>query len=85
MFWRLTLREIDLVLDGVNSRRRHEANIALQAAWLNARLSAYPPEKPAQFPKLSAILQKKPERGSAEANWQDKRDQVKAWVASLKR
>lgn len=57
----------------------------LTAAWLNAKLTAYPPEKPDKFTKLNAILHKPAIKGSAEANWQDKRDQVKAWVGAFRR
>lgn len=64
MFWRLTLREISVILDGVSNRLKREHNERAWAVWHTAYLTAYAPQKSREFTKLKTLLhgEDKPKR-----------------------
>lgn len=55
-FWRLTLREINVILDGALSRLKREHNERAWLAWHTAHLTVYAPQKSSQFQKLETLL-----------------------------
>lgn len=83
MFWRLTLREIDIILTGVSKRLIQERNLAMEAAWHTARLTAYAPEKGRDFTKLKDMLYREKSEKVA-SDWQDKLAEVQSWVSGFK-
>lgn len=51
MFWRLTLKEISLVIDGVTSRRNRERDERMSLAW---HIEALARQK--KLPKLDSMM-----------------------------
>lgn len=62
LFWRLTVREIGVILDGVTNRLKRERNDRMSLAWHNAYMTAYAPEKSRKFWKLKDLVDGKPIR-----------------------
>ncbi|MEP9374995.1 hypothetical protein [Mesorhizobium sp. KR1-2] len=79
LFWRLTLREINLVLDGVATRLRRDHNNRAWAVWHTAYLTAYAPEKPTNFTKLKSLLHDAPVK-SRSSDWRGEFAAFSAWA-----
>jgi hypothetical protein len=80
-FWKISLLEFQITLDGVADRLTRERDDRLEAAWINARLSAYPPDKPSQFVKLDKLLagdRAKPRR-KAKQDWKAQAALLENW------
>lgn len=81
-FWGLSALEVQIVLDGVSDRLDREHDDRLEAAWINARLSAYPPEKSSQFTKLDKLLinpeRAKPQR-PVKQDWRSQEAALANW------
>lgn len=84
LFWRLTLREIGLVLNGTASRLRREHNDRAWAVWHTAYLTAYAPEKPKNFTKLKALLHDAPAEKPASVDWRGEFAAFSAWAGARK-
>lgn len=70
-----------MIIEGVADRRARERNDRIEQAWLTARLSAYPPEKPAQFVKLDRLLtddRAKPRR-APKLDWKAQEALLASW------
>lgn len=60
--WAFSAREAMAILAGAERRGQREHDELMTAAWITARLSAYPPEKSDKFLKLEKLLIVKPSR-----------------------
>lgn len=79
LFWRLTLREIGIVLDGSANRLRREHNDRAWAVWHTAYLTAYAPEKPRDFTKLKLLLHDAPVK-TRSLDWRNEFAAFSAWA-----
>jgi len=85
LFWKLTLREIKVILDGAGLRLKREHNSNAWAVWHMAFLSSYVPEKPSNFVRLSKLLWNDPSRPKQQPDWQRSEQAFAAWAKSYTR
>jgi len=79
LFWRLTLREIGVILDGEAARAKRQRSDTAWLAWHTAAL-----QRVKKFPKLKDMLPSAPRKPHV----QTVAEQVaiaKAWTAALSR
>ncbi|MQP38651.1 hypothetical protein CQ059_04855 [Brucella pseudogrignonensis] len=80
MFWRLTLREIAVVLDGVASRLRRERN---ENAWLAWHIEALARSK--KLPKLADMMETSPKKQKRRQTVAEQISIAHRWTAALTR
>ena len=59
LFWRLTLHEVELVIEAAVNRLDREQRLALEIAWQTANLTGISFNSPKKFPSLSRFLPRK--------------------------
>ncbi|MBP1842011.1 hypothetical protein J2046_000255 [Rhizobium petrolearium] len=80
-FWRLTFREIDIIIRGAQARQRNRFKALAWLAWHIAFMSRYAPDKARTFWKLEKLVTWKSVADKPrEANWQEQFAKVSAWV-----
>ncbi|MCV3209602.1 hypothetical protein OHD62_17310 [Mesorhizobium sp. YC-39] len=83
LFWRLTPREVETVLAGVNSRVLREHELAAWTAWHTAALGRLK-----KMPRLAELMPKRERKPSGPAkapDWETKFAAFSAWAASFKK
>lgn len=81
-FWRLTLREIDLIMRGCTNRAKREHNDRAWHAWHTAFLTAYAPQKSREFVKLKKLQAKDAASQQEQVpDWRAQLAKVQAWVS----
>lgn len=83
LFWSLTPRQIDVHLQAYRERRRRAYNDAVQVAWHQARLAAYPPTNPTNFTKLESLTVSRTERQRQTV--EQRLAAASAWAAAMNR
>jgi len=79
-FWRLTLREIGVILEGVASRLKREHN---DRAWLAWHIEALARQK--KLPKLKDLTPAAPKKGKRRQTVEEQIAIAHRWTAALTR
>ncbi|MBY5689341.1 phage tail assembly chaperone [Rhizobium leguminosarum] len=83
-FWRLTLREMQLVMDGAVARLKRERRERISLAWNTAYLTAYAPQKSREFVDIEKLIGEKLDSPKRRPHWKNVLAKAQAWASPKK-
>ncbi|ODA67675.1 hypothetical protein A7A08_01710 [Methyloligella halotolerans] len=83
LFWKLTPRETQNILDGYVERLADQYNERAWLAWHTAWLTAYAPQKSTQFVKLKSLLHDAEPRSRPMQSMEEQISVAQMWAVAL--